>query len=42
MLVTLAGIVTDIRFLQLENAYLPMLVTLVGMVTVKLVQELKA
>jgi hypothetical protein len=33
MLVTLAGIVTLVRLVQLENADTPMLVTLAGMLT---------
>ena len=33
MLVTLLGIVTEVRLLQLEKALQPMLVTLLGIVT---------
>ena len=43
MLVTLSGIVTDVRLSQRLNAEFPMLVTLLGIVTdVRLVQELNA
>ena len=43
MLVTLLGMVTEARPLQLEKADSPMLVTLLGMVMeVRLVQPLKA
>ena len=39
MLVTLSGIVTEVKLLQYENACSPMLFTLPGIVTeVKLVQ----
>ena len=39
MLVTLFGIVTDVKFVQFMNVELPMLVTLFGIVTdVKLEQ----
>ena len=43
MLVTLSGIVTDVRELQYSNALLPMLVTLSGIVTdVRALQPSKA
>ena len=43
MLVTLPGIVTEVKPVQLEKAAAPMLVTPSGIVTeVKLVQPLKA
>ncbi len=43
MLVTLLGMVTEVRPLQPEKAQFPMLVTLLGMVTeVRCLQSLKA
>jgi hypothetical protein len=43
MLVTLLGIVTEVKLLQLEKAEFPMLVTLLGIVTdLKPLQPIKA